>query len=524
MRNRFLNIKTYFVAASLSVAAISCTEDNVINTEPIDQVKEGTVFTTPSTIALAVNGVYQAAQQGWYDGAPRGYPFGGAYFQQNDMRGEDMVNTAAFYAYTYTTTWDASGTANNIHYWLDSYRLINRANLVIEGVTTSISQNIIPKDIGDDYIGQSLFFRGFTHFELLRHFSRPYNDTPDASHMGVVYRTVATKNPETIAQNSPLGRTSVAENYKQVLADLDLAESLIKSRKHDIVYVGKEAVIALKVKVYLAMRNWPKVIEEANKIDGIYTLTDSPNGVFAANLSNKESIFSLANSANNNPGVNAALASQYKGRQLVAISPILWNDPAWLADDKRREKTNFTDNSTTAMIIESSTGGLYTNKYKDQKTLTDTSPLLRYAEVLLNRAEAKARTGDMAGALADLNAVRNRSLANPATQAYTSFASVTDILKAIIMEKRIEFLAEGNRWADIHRLQKDDLIPTSGIPAKYANGAEPRKADYKIGVPHVISSRDVAAIPYSSHLFLWPIPTREVSANPVLAAQQNPGY
>ena len=53
-------------------------------------------FTDPDLIKLSVTGVYNAAQIGSYNGAPRGYPFGAAYFQQNDMRGEDMVSTAGF--------------------------------------------------------------------------------------------------------------------------------------------------------------------------------------------------------------------------------------------------------------------------------------------------------------------------------------------------------------------------------------------------------------------------------------------
>jgi hypothetical protein len=38
--------------------------------------------------------------------------FGAAYVEQNDMRGEDMVNTATFYQLTYTATYDG-GLPNN---------------------------------------------------------------------------------------------------------------------------------------------------------------------------------------------------------------------------------------------------------------------------------------------------------------------------------------------------------------------------------------------------------------------------
>jgi hypothetical protein len=36
--------------------------------------------------------------------------------------------------------------------------------------------------------------------------------------------------------------------------------------------------------------------------------------------------------------------------------------------------------------------GVYTNKYKDGVTYTDAAPVIRYAEVVLNMAEAQART------------------------------------------------------------------------------------------------------------------------------------
>ena len=109
-----------------------------------------------------------------------------------------------------------------------------------------------------------------------------------------------------------------------------------RSAKNAIVYATKEAAIALKTRVYLSKADYPKVISEANKLNGLYTLTPDPNTPFANNYGNTESIFSLENSATNNPSVNGALASQYNGRGLIAISPIIWNQPAWLASDKRR--------------------------------------------------------------------------------------------------------------------------------------------------------------------------------------------
>lgn len=506
MKN-YINKIVLSVCAALAVSMTSCSEDNVLNLEPYSSASENSAFSSKSMIELSVNGVYNAAQLGYYRNAPRGYPFGAAYFQQNDNRGEDVVNTQAFYQFTYTSTYNPSGSLNNIVYWEDSYKLINRCNIVLEGIADAVSRGVISKEDGDAYLGQVLFFRAFTHFELSKHFARPYDHTADASHPGVPLLTVASKNSETALANAAIGRATVKQVYDKVLEDLNDAEKKLEGQPKNILRVSKYASIALKTKVFLNMKRWADVIKEADKLNGQYSLADNPDTPFASPRNNTESIFSLDNSATNNPGVNAALASMYNGRLLIAISPIIWNSTFWPAADKRRD------------MVKTVGGAKFTNKYKDVATYTDPSPLLRYAEVLLNRAEAKARTGD-ASYLADLNAVRRRSTAS----VYAApFGSAAAAVNAIIMEKRIEFLAEGMRWGDIHRLQNDDLVDYNGIPAKYANKT-PVAADYVIGAGYTIKSSDLQAIPYSDYRFLWPIPLTETSVNPVLASQQNPGY
>ena len=73
--------------------------------------------------------------------------------------------------------------------------------------------------------------------------------------------------------------------------------------------------------------------------------------------------------------------------------------------------------------------------------------------MLLNLAEAKARTTNTvdAQAVALLNAVRNRSDAGT-TFTTGSFATVADLINAILKERRIEFLGEGLRNGDLLRL------------------------------------------------------------------------
>lgn len=500
-----------FLAVSIVFFMNGCTEDNILNLSPINDISVDDAYSTPSLIESSINGMYNAAAIGQYNSTSanggRGYIWGAAFVQQGDNRGEDVVNTATFYQLTYTATYDPT-TANNVYYWVDGYRLINRANLVIEGVTKAVEKGIITKAVGDDYIGQAKFLRGITHFELVNFFARPYNHTTDASHEGIPYRVTGVDTQGEIDTDIAKGRNTVGEVYQNVLVDLNDAETLITNTT--LTKATKNAAIAFKTRVYLHMRDWAKVISEGKKLELKYKLEAHPSGPFANSYSNTESIFSILHSAIINPGVNAALASQYNRRLLVCISPIIWRDPAWLSDDKRR-----TDVAGDPLSMVFTSGGRkYTNKYRDAVNYTDAAPVIRYAEVLLNMAEAYARSNDAVNGLALLNQVRNRSLANPATQEYVSFGDNKALVGAILKERRIEFLMEGRRWSDIHRLQKDDLHPIDGIPAKVANG-NPAATAFDLATPYT-GPYGVAAIPGSDKRVIWPIPQIELNANPTL--------
>lgn len=526
-------VKLFLIPVLMFALILSSCED-LIDLKPYSQVDENSAFSTSSLVALSVTGMYQAAQRGDYAGNQRGYPWGSAFVQQGDNRGEDVVNIFTFYQLTYTNTHDPT-TANNVWWWSDSYRLINRSNIVLAGVQTAADKGVITQAQADQYKGEALVFRAITHFELLIHFSRPFKHTSDASHPGVPYREKAYTTQISIEEGMKQGRNTVAECYQKILADLDQAELYLPTKaqrgagKPGVVRITKQAAAAFKTRVYLHKYDWAKVITEGSKFltggvyAGSYSLTSTPGGPFSDSYGNTESIFSLENSGTNNPGVNAALASQYKRRLLVCISPIIWRDPAWLTDDKRRSTTTETVIPTAEMVLNSA-GRLYTNKYKDVTNYSDASPLIRYAEVLLNLAEAYARNNDVVNGLTHLNAVRNRSLATTATQAYTagSFADNVALLGAILKERRIEFLMEGRRWPDIHRLQFCPNFPINGIPAKLSNGL-PAASTFTLGTPYT-GTLGVTAIPYTDYRFLWPIPRVETDANPTLAAEQNPGW
>jgi hypothetical protein len=110
---------------------------------------------------------------------------------------------------------------------------------------------------------------------------------------------------------------------------------------------------------------------------------------------------------------------------------------------------------------------------------------MRYPEVLLSLAEARARSTNSidAQAIALLNAVRHRS---DATTTFTAanFADANALVNQIITERNIEFLGEGVRNMDIMRL---------GLPF-------PAKGSVK-------------AVPASDPAYIFPAPTSETQYN-----------
>lgn len=507
--NILKNIKLAVSAFLLVGITNSC---DVTDLTPANLIPDSEAFTTAARVESVVFGVYESAQQGFYLGsagqAGRGYPFGAANVQQGDMRGEDMYNDQLFYEITYTNT-HTPFSANNNGMWISIYRMVNRVNIVLENLEVALAAGIITQERRDILRGEMLFLRALGHHELLVHFARPFMSDP--SSMGVPYRTVAINDVPLVAINESVGRTTVAEDYTRLLADLNEAEGLLPLTRN-FSRVRRGAVIGLKSRIMLHMGNWQGVLDEFNKLTGTYSLATSPLTPFRTHNS-PENIFSFVHTPESNAGINGALPSMYGNpargaRGLVAISPLIWRSNFWHPEDLRR--TVMTDRNAR---------NIFTLKYVDALTRTDPNPILRYAEVVLNAAEAHARLGNNADAIQLLNSIRGRAL--PASvPSFTSadFPNTDALLTAIFNERRIEFLAEGRRWADIHRLSGEGRMP--GVPLKATSRSITNIDFYTTN--RVIPTGH--ALPFTSNLFVWPIPQEEILNNSTAPIPQNPGY
>lgn len=540
--NIFKNIHRNTLLVALAVTAASC--EKVLDQAPFSAFTDESVFTSVDRASLALNGVYDAAQTGGPSLAGRGYPFGAATIQQGDNRGEDVVNLQAFYQITYQGTYTPT-TTNNVSMWDNTYGMINKANIAIDGFRKAATDGILTQAVATQFEAECRFLRALGHHELLVHFARPFLDGAGAQ-LGVPYRDYAVKGGESLARLQKEPRPKVSETYAKLLEDIKFAEDNlpVTNTGGAVIRAQRSAAIALKQRVFLHMGQWANAVAAGNQLIpaaltpsnpsatrttiGNHNLLANPGGPFGHSSGNSitaENIFTVKNDPLDNGSVNGAPAAMYGsadllGRGLVCISPIIWNNAGWLADDRRRSALYRNGGTAIGRAI-------MTTKYTDYSGRGDNTPIIRLAEVFLNQAEAEARvaTGVSQRAVDLLNMVRNRSLNTPATQEYriTDFADQTALLRAIMLERRIEFLAEGRRWPDIHRTALDPItaLRPVGIPAKVTNGGVTGTAlaQYGIGVPVVTGQ---PAIPYSDFRFIWPIPALEITTNPIIA--QNPGY
>ena len=144
----------------------------------------------------------------------------------------------------------------------------------------------------------------------------------------------------------------------------------------------------------------------------------------------------------------------------------------------------------------SSTGYPFAYKMRDTNG-NQNYYIARLGDILLLKAAALASTGNVTGAMALVNQVRDR-----AGIASISASNQSDAINKVLEERLMELAFEGDRWFDLKRMGKAIEFLSK---QKDGNGN---------------------LLPYASNInqnrLLWPIPQDKLDANALLT--QNPGY
>lgn len=486
------NIVKQIIGLGFSVLLLVSCKKELLTAVPQTSITDATAFDSPERVLNQVRSIYQALKNGNF--------YGGRYQVYGDIRADDFINETTN-GVTGFDVWNLNplGTSQNSvkNLWSQAYYTINLCNLFIDGMAVK-GTSVVGTTLSNNYLGEARLVRALSYYSLLQYYARPYADG-NGSKPGLPLRLTGIKG----SGFSDLARSTVAQVYTQILADLDFAETNLPatytSNELNTTRAHRNTAIALKTRVYLSMQNYAAVVTEGTKLAGQAAapfkaanggVQDSlqPNitTIFGAApvYNTTESIFSLpmTSTAGDNPGTQNQLGFYFvrNGSSLGAAeysmnpSGILANTN-WSATDARR---------VNLVYLNASTGKRFVSKYQNPSPYLDYAPVIRYSEVLLNLAEGLARTaaggGVDAKALALVNAVRKRS--DPATT--ITAATQQQLIDAILLERRIEFLGEGLRNNDIMRLLQT-------IPAK---GSVPAKTPSETG-------------------YIWPISADELSLN-----------
>lgn len=484
-------IRGSFLGLAL-VNTTSCKKD-LLTPEIITQLSDQVVFDTPERILAQVNGLYSAVKSGSF--------YGGRLIIYNEIRADDFIMNKPNIV-TGQQTWLQSVNATTSEVsslWTSGYLAINRVNIFLEGLEANSSK--VSAALYANYTAEAKFLRALTYFALVQTYAQPYAKNNGAS-PGLPLRLVA----ETSSANSLLARSTVAQVYTQILADLNAAETALQltysSASLNTTRASRNAAIALKTRVHLVMNNYQAVITEAEKIVSASAPFTAPSGVanrmeanvatvFGGSYAGPEAVFSLPFNALETPGGQNQLAYYFggnPGNQEYFLNPVgIVSDPAFASASTDARKG----------FVLTTAGQRWLSKFKVASTFSDFVPVIRYPEVLLNYAEALVRVGgvtNMPKAISLLQAVRTRS--NPGfVFAPASIATPTALIETILKEKRIEFFGEGFRVPDLQRLQQP-------LPGKTSSAN---------------SSPTVAP---TEGRYIWPLPTSETSINTL--AEQNP--
>ncbi len=375
----------------------------------------------------------------------------------NEQTG-DSGDYGAFYRAASDYRWEASNPYSERR-WFDGYKGIFRANILLQELPDIEMDNALKSR----FEGEAKFLRALYYYNLIMAFG----DVPFMT-------TLLTR--EDFLE---LARTDKQIIYAQIEQDLIDAAAVLPIDAGDPVgRVTKGAANGLLSRVYLFQDKWTEAANAAKLVmDGTYQLlpTEDFAKMFNGQLENSnESLFEFQ-AVSFAPGIWGTDTENSFGflwSPLIGwanwYSPSVGSQEQFENGDIRRKASllivgqNDSIDTDGDGIVEffpsGNMNGNYFNNANVRKWLPEgrnmasgneyevNFPILRYAEILLNYAEAQNELGNSAEALPALNEIRVRAMVPSYTE--TNQALLRQLIRD---ERRRELLFEGQRFHDLQR-------------------------------------------------------------------------
>lgn len=419
-----------------------------IITEGIPPTHESVVYSVKSSYQLLSNTLNIIGEWGWDDGTVLRNDFILQDIASGDMQKKwspdgDQAWMDQFSDFSFTSS--NSGIKGQ---WSYDYAGIARANLSISYLTDAAQMTSLGIDEASRkyMLGQVYFLRAFYYFDLVN----LYGDVP------LLVAPLKNFNDA----YSVAKRETKANVYIQINKDLAEAKSLLPSGKFadgtEKWRVSIGAVLAMQAKVALYNQQWANVITTVNEIEalGYYSLDANyfDNFSVAKEFAESEVIFSYDHQSLTTPrsgnGLCALLGWGFVAPTANFISAFEPNDP----------RLGYT---VTGQDIYKYLGELNDNN-KGNDDAPSNKIYIRWADVMLWKAEALNETGNYPAAIAIINSIRQRARTTiKADGTYPPAGTLPDrdVVSAnkeqikgwLIQERRVELGFESQRFNDLKR-------------------------------------------------------------------------
>jgi len=468
-----------------------------------------------------------------------------------------------------------NATTNPDDVWEGMYRGIRKCNIFLkelqpDGIITESNSIPVTKEgveVRDYYKGQALFLRAFFHFELLKRYGNIF----------YVNKVLDPFNEEELFSGT---QSAFDQTVELIVNDCDSAAALMPAAYPDDSYKGRPiswTPLAFKSRVLLYAASplnnptndknkWKraadaaKVIIDAKKygltsISKIFSELYNPEIIFACRAINRNDIevnnypVSYEGAGFMNPTEDLVQAygmsaKTYKNRN-VDFDPA---DPYSMTNARKREDrlrytVFFNGSQLKDTIVATYVGGkdglfssptatktgYYMSKFVDQSlnlakgnTSLRAWVFMRYAEIILNYAEALNENDNVAGFNAmttELDKLRNRANLRPFDTAdKTLLRDQAEMRKYIKQERRLELAFEEHRYWDLRRWKDAETIlnqPVKGM-----------RISKELAGTYTYSVFDADTRVFQAKLYWYPIPRKEILKyrNAGKTIVQNPGW
>jgi|GEM_PF-418584 len=448
----------YYITGTILLSFIFSCGDSFLTLTPKDELTDLNFFQTESDAQQALTGVYGQLQPNEtfgvsIDAADIEWAMSGDLYEMDGSAARIEIHSLAL---------PASNTKIRDLY-MQTYVGVSRANFTISRVGKM--ENLDPEKKAQ-IIAQAKFLRGIFYYRL-------------ANYFGGVPLVL-----EELDANSEMEipRASIDEVWTQVETDLSQAIADLPEvwTGKDLGRATKGAAQAFLAKAYLWQEKWPdvvKVTEEMIASDQYGLVMSSFRDVFReSNEDNEEMVFATQfRAGNDGEGSNIVYRTAPRGAPSEFTGSGAWSNfvpqTHWVNAFEKDGTGKIIDKRYWDVIIGPgephqdmpafvmptsvpagwSKTGFITTKYWQKATIGMSgvnAPVLRFAEVLLNYAEALNEVGRSDEAMSQVNKIRMRA----GLQAKSTGLAKAAVLDAIFYERRMEFLWESaGAFSDLNR-------------------------------------------------------------------------